>query len=146
MICPVCNSLLVVVEYHRIELDFCPRCQGVWFDSGEVELLLKSTGREDAPRFLDDLLTGKDAARAEGKRKCPICHRAMRKTACSQQPGILIDACRNKDGLWFDGGEIDQLLRQIAGTRTTAPDTLPPVAAFLAETFEGRDRTAKSAG
>ena len=42
MICPACKKDMIVVEYQRIELDFCPGCRGVWFDCGELELMLES--------------------------------------------------------------------------------------------------------
>jgi len=51
MICPVCKCDMIVVEYHNIELDYCTTCKGVWFDSGELELLLESHGLEEAKLF-----------------------------------------------------------------------------------------------
>jgi Zn-finger nucleic acid-binding protein len=45
MICPVCDRDMTVVEYKGIELDYCTGCQGIWFDAGELGLLLKSRGR-----------------------------------------------------------------------------------------------------
>jgi len=36
MKCPVCNSLMIVVEHEKIELDYCLNCSGVWFDAEEV--------------------------------------------------------------------------------------------------------------
>ena len=40
MKCPVCRVPTYVVEFDKIELDLCPDCQGIWFDAGELELLL----------------------------------------------------------------------------------------------------------
>ena len=31
---------LVVTEYRTLELDWCPTCQGLWFDRGELRRLL----------------------------------------------------------------------------------------------------------
>ena len=45
MICPVCKKDALIVEYDRIELDYCPSCGGVWFDSGELDLLLEAAGQ-----------------------------------------------------------------------------------------------------
>ena len=39
MKCPIDKSDMIVVEHEKIELDYCLRCSGVWFDSGELELL-----------------------------------------------------------------------------------------------------------
>ena len=41
MKCPVCHVPTYVVEYEKIELDVCGECQGIWFDHGELELLLE---------------------------------------------------------------------------------------------------------
>jgi hypothetical protein len=35
--CPKCGAHLVAVPYRGVELDKCSRCQGVWFDCGELD-------------------------------------------------------------------------------------------------------------
>jgi Zn-finger nucleic acid-binding protein len=137
MICPVCKDAMIVVEYRNIELDYCNSCKGVWFDSGELELLLKSQGLEEPRAFFDGtLLNSQEAVSSEKKRKCPICGRKMRKTAIAGQPEILIDVCRDKHGLWFDGGEVAQLIRHLAGERPPKHDSRGHVTSFLKEIFE----------
>ena len=143
MICPACKSDMLVVEYDKIELDYCTRCQGVWFDSGELELLLESLSLESPRQFLGNILNSKEAESSERKRRCPICGRKMKKTilgqqpGTGQQPGILIDACRRGEGLWFDGGELGQLIKQIAREPSGKPDSQNQVTAFLGEVFKG---------
>jgi Zn-finger nucleic acid-binding protein len=137
MICPVCRYDLIVVEYHNIELDYCNSCKGVWFDSGELELLLKSQGLEEAKVFLDGILNSQEAVSSEKKRKCPICGHKMRKTAIGKQPEVLIDTCRDEHGLWFDGGEVIQLMRHhLAGEQRPKHDSGEQVLSFLEEVFE----------
>ncbi len=138
MFCPACKHAMIVVEYHRIELDYCPNCQGVWFDSGELDLWLQSTGREDAPQFLAGILAGPEAATSESRRRCPICRQGMKKVAVSQDPAVHIDACPRGNGLWFDGGEVDMLLQEL--DRKTG--TSLPVASFLGEVFQARKQAA----
>jgi len=135
MICPVCKYAMVTIEYHNIELDYCNSCKGVWFDSGELELLLKSQGLEESKTFLDDMAKSQDATSSEKKRKCPICGRKMKKTALGEQPGILIDTCRNKHGLWFDGGEVTQLMKRLAEERPSKHDPSGRVISLLEEVF-----------
>ena len=53
MICPACKNDMIVVEYQRIELDFCPDCRGVWFDKGELQLMLETARLEG--KFLDEI-------------------------------------------------------------------------------------------
>jgi len=137
MICPACKSDMLVVEYNKIELDYCTQCQGVWFDSGELELLLESLSLESPNQFLGNILNSKEAESSERKRKCPICGRKMKKTTLGQHPGILIDACRQGEGLWFDGGELGQLIKQIAREPSGKPDSQNQITAFLGEVFKG---------
>src|SRR4030042_942636 len=135
MLCPVCKYDMIVVEYHNIELDYCNSCKGVWFDSGELELLLKSQGLEGAKPFLDGILNSQEAASAEKKRRCPICGHKMKKTVIGGEPEILIDICRDKHGLWFDGGEVAQLIRHLAGNNPPKRDSKGQVSSFLEEVF-----------
>ena len=39
MDCPVCSEPMIVLEYDRVEVDYCVSCQGLWLDAGELELL-----------------------------------------------------------------------------------------------------------
>jgi Zn-finger nucleic acid-binding protein len=135
MICPVCKYDMLVVEYHNIELDYCNSCKGVWFDSGELELLLKSQGFEEPKAFFDGILNSQEAVSSEKKRNCPICSRKMKKTAIGGQPEILIDICRDKHGFWFDGGEITRLIRRLSGEHPPERDSRGQVTSFLEEVF-----------
>lgn len=46
MRCPMCaDETLVPVVRHRVEVDYCPRCKGVWLDRGELESLLDVADR-----------------------------------------------------------------------------------------------------
>ena len=135
MICPICKSDMIVVEYHNIELDYCTGCKGVWFDSGELELLLESYGLEEAKPFLVNILESPEAISSEKKRKCPICGNKMRKTTIGEQPEILIDMCRGEHGLWFDGGEVAQLMRHLAREHSPELDSRKRVINFLEEVF-----------
>ena len=136
MICPACKSDMIVVEHSQIELDYCADCRGLWFDSGELELLLESMGLESPDLFLSDILESAEAESREKKRKCPICGRKMKKTVIGQEPEILIDVCRQGDGLWFDGGELGQLIEQLTlGTAEQRGSSQHGVIAFLGEVF-----------
>ncbi|MGA8848489.1 MAG: zf-TFIIB domain-containing protein [Dehalococcoidia bacterium] len=136
MICPVCKYAMIVVEYRNIELDYCNSCRGVWFDSGELELLLKSQGLEEPKAFFDGILNSQEAASSEKKRKCSICGRKMKKTTIGGQPEIFIDVCRDKHGLWFDGGEVAQLIKRLAGEHPPKHDSSGHVTSFLKEILE----------
>jgi uncharacterized protein len=40
MNCPNCNEVLVMAERQGIEIDYCPKCRGVWLDKGELDKII----------------------------------------------------------------------------------------------------------
>jgi Zn-finger nucleic acid-binding protein len=136
MICPACKSEMIVVEHSQIELDYCTSCRGVWFDAGELELLVELAGLEGIEPLLADLAGLAEASSKEKKRRCPICTRKMRKVLIGQEPEILLDICRQGDGLWFDGGELNQLVGQLAGKAEEKTTPQQEVSAFLQDVFK----------
>ncbi len=138
MICPTCKRDMIVVEHDKIELDYCTNCQGVWFDAGELELLLESMSFESPDIFLTNILDSAGVESPEKKRRCPICRRKMKKTTIGQEPTILIDVCQQGDGLWFDGGEVGQLIKQLAEKSSEKQGSQQRIITFLGEVFVAR--------
>ena len=134
MICPSCKNDMIVVEYNRIELDYCGNCHGVWFDTGELELLLESLGLESANPFLKSTLETEEAETAEKKRRCPLCRQKMKKVNLEMK--VLVDLCPQGEGIWFDGGEVRVLVSQLAQKTPVKPDVPQNVINFLGEVFE----------
>jgi Zn-finger nucleic acid-binding protein len=123
---------MIVVEHNRIELDYCHLCSGVWFDSQELELLIESLNAEGAQLVQKESLTPQKADVKERPRKCPVCGHRMDKAWLGREPRVLIDSCSNGHGLWFDGGELHQVIRQMQANSTGRQELL----AFLGETFK----------
>lgn len=130
---------MIVIEYHDIELDYCTDCKGVWFDSGELELLLDSHGLEAAGRFLGNTADLPEAATPEKKRKCPICGRKMKKVNIGEPPLVLIDVCGKEHGVWFDGGEVTQLLRHLASEPAATGGSRELVMSFIEDVFQAQE-------
>lgn len=40
---------LLMSERSGIEIDYCPRCRGIWLDRGELDKLLEKATRESEP-------------------------------------------------------------------------------------------------
>jgi Zn-finger nucleic acid-binding protein len=125
---------MIVVEYRQIEIDYCFKCSGIWFDKGELELLLKTTSLGDTG--LPTLEGLAKETRSHGARKCPICRTKMQEVPWGE-PAIHVDVCRRGDGIWFDGGELQQLLRQIALSPLANQGAIQQITAFIGETFKG---------
>lgn len=72
--CPSCQDTLMMQHFfsvkHKVTVDECPRCGGIWLDYGElgqIRELFKSEEerREAARKYFNDLF-GKEMADAEG--------------------------------------------------------------------------------
>jgi uncharacterized protein len=54
MQCPNCKETLVMTERQGIEIDYCPKCRGVWLDRGELDKIIErsapSTSADDHPK------------------------------------------------------------------------------------------------
>jgi len=98
---------MVVLELAEVEIDHCMECGGIWLDAGELEMLFDDA--EKARRCIQ--LFRVDSRSTEKPRPCPICDKKMEKVIVgTEQPPLLIDRCRKGDGLWFDSGELQDVL------------------------------------
>lgn len=118
MKCPACRVPMYVVEYEQVELDLCPDCGGVWFDHGELELLL-SRGAA---------IPLADAGTSEQGRSCPLCDKTMLKKNIGPAGRVLVDVCPRDCGLWFDRAEVQDLGRDL---QDAAVDVDPGLGDFL---------------
>ncbi|MDA5093602.1 zf-TFIIB domain-containing protein [Aliiroseovarius sp. KMU-50] len=41
MKCPVDGAELLMAERHGVEIDYCPKCRGVWLDRGELDKIIE---------------------------------------------------------------------------------------------------------
>ena len=65
MQCPTCtDTALVMSDRQGVEIDYCPKCRGVWLDRGELDKLIErsaamapaaasSTATRPKPQFAD---------------------------------------------------------------------------------------------
>ena len=139
MHCPVCKEPMIIVEHEKIELDYCTSCLGVWFDAGELALLLESMDLEVGEFNIADIMTLPEKRIAERKRRCPVCRKKMRKAAIGHEPEVVIDACPRGEGLWFDVGEVGHVITQLLDKPSAEPGAPERVVTFLGEVFQARE-------
>ena len=65
MNCPNCNETLVMADRQGVEIDYCPKCRGVWLDRGELDKLIErssdfSSGNTNQPYTGNDRYYGED--------------------------------------------------------------------------------------
>ena len=128
MDCPVCKNAMIALELAEVEVDYCTACGGIWLDAGELELLLGNL--QEAENLLDSFKIG--AHCTEKPRKCPICLKKMQKIVVGPAaPALLLDKCPRGDGLWFDKGELQDILS------TAKLDKDNKIQELLADIFSG---------
>ena len=116
MSCPRCESDLNHFEIRKLQLDRCVQCNGIWFDQGELQNLLKA----------DNRLLGPEKTIAELRRNirelppdgglggrayinCPVCGKLMLRKRFSPHTRLVFDHC-NAHGVWLDGDEFSPLI------------------------------------
>ena len=106
MRCPKCRSDMRTLEIDGIEIDRCERCQGLWFDAGEVERLRS----RNAAQTIDtgDASSGRAWDRIESYR-CPRCGGSMAAVVDATQRHIRYETCTHCHGSYFDAGEFADL-------------------------------------
>lgn len=133
MKCPVDISIDLRAQIYEadIEVDFCPKCKGVWLDQGELEIIRATLERDysgileelDRERLLHEiggvrvdevpadhfLLT--EAEPPHGvQRNCPKCDGGtLVQSFYRTDNAVVIDVCPNCHGVWLDEGELQKL-------------------------------------
>lgn len=46
MNCPICMIPLNIAERQGVEIDYCPKCRGVWLDRGELDKIIERSMSE----------------------------------------------------------------------------------------------------
>ena len=111
MQCPRCNDELKASdlgEYGFVIIDVCPKCEGAWFDKGELDRL------DDSIWTNGEEVNFNDVSDSHKNLKCPKCQIEMNPQSPNDAKEVVIDRCSDCNGFWLDKGELDQM-RDVAG-------------------------------
>jgi Zn-finger nucleic acid-binding protein len=50
MNCPACNVDLLMSERLTVQIDYCPKCRGIWLTNGKLDQLIEKSGSSLDPR------------------------------------------------------------------------------------------------
>ena len=72
MLCPNCRVDLVMSERHGVEIDYCPKCRGIWLDRGELDKIVERSAEEHraAPTAPASFLPSVEGPQAPGTFAC----------------------------------------------------------------------------
>ncbi len=116
MRCYRCQEDMVKSELSGVLTDRCLYCKGIWLDAGELESLLFGKKKNKT-----ELMNELRKERREEKNKvevideicCPKCTaRAMTKM---DKKGVKVDFCLECGGIYFDEGELKELIKKERG-------------------------------
>lgn len=51
MLCPLDQTQLIMADRHGVEIDYCPKCRGVWLDRGELDKIIERAAAASAERL-----------------------------------------------------------------------------------------------
>ena len=112
MLCPYCKIGLEKAIFYNNEVDYCPRCLGVFFE--EDELRQAKDEKDKNLVWLDiDLWESLNMFKiAYGIRLCPACRLPLYEVYYGDS-GIIVDVCNLCHGIWLDRGEFKKIINYL---------------------------------
>jgi len=109
MLCPSCKKSLDRAIFCGVEVDYCPKCLGVFFE--ENELRLAKDERDKNLNWLDiDLWREKAKFKVSHTQKfCPACRLLLYEIDYGDS-GVKVDLCNVCHGIWLDRGEFKTII------------------------------------
>jgi Zn-finger nucleic acid-binding protein len=104
---------MLLLHFKEVEVDYCERCRGIWLDEDELETLLRGDTHDPFLHLLEQTGAPSTAARC----LCPRCDAKLNEFQVNH---LVLDRCPRGHGLWFDAGELRQLLAQSGASKTVA--------------------------
>jgi len=107
--CPICKGALLSTILCNTEVDYCPKCLGLWFE--EEELRWAKDEKDKDLRWLDiDIWKDtKNFKVAYGIRICPSCRVPLYEIYYGKSP-VIVDVCNLCYGIWLDRGESKKII------------------------------------
>lgn len=118
MKCPVCSCDLRRARSKGVTVDVCSSCAGIWFDSGELQTLLRQLVESETVAPASTRLFQRRQVQTEDEsaaeiRCCPQCGMVMKTFNYAYDSNVFVDKCPHCEGIWTDAGEVKRLARHL---------------------------------
>lgn len=113
MRCPKCEEThLESKTVHKVEIDECESCRGIWFEQNELRMVKDRT--DDDLNWLDfDLWKHEDRFHAVDRPyPCPRCDEQMMGMLYGDTR-VEVVCCTSCKGVWLDGGQLERIIEAL---------------------------------
>jgi len=112
MKCPDGDGDLVQKKRDGVDMEVCPKCQGMWLTAQELAEL-----EDEVFDFGDEEKGSLMLGSSPSSRRCPECAKPMQ-TFQYRLYELELDFCPDKHGYWLDAGEDKRLLELMKAEET----------------------------
>ena len=109
MHCPSCKTTFKKALFYGVEIDYCPKCLGVFFEQDELR-----QAKDERDRDLNwvDVNLWEDLKKmniSKEKKLCPKCKLPLYEVNYDKSK-IMVDVCNVCKGVWLDRGEFKKIV------------------------------------
>lgn len=110
--CSRCKVKLEQALFYNTEVDYCPRCLGMFFEKDELKWAKDEKDKNLV--WLDiDLWKEEDKFRLNyGLRSCPYCRVPLYEVYYGTSR-VVVDVCNLCEGIWLDRGEFKKIINYL---------------------------------
>jgi Zn-finger nucleic acid-binding protein len=115
--CALCSTQMETInvgsETKHLPIEKCNHCHSLFFDNGEIELMLEMHSGDPTSINRQRLHELCELAMESAERKayipCPVCSQLMNRQLFGVKSSVVVDICHDH-GLFFEPGEIRHLI------------------------------------
>jgi len=112
MECPNDKEKLQSILFHNVEVDYCPKCLGLWFDRDELR---EAKDNKDKTLNWLDFDLWRDRAKFyidHSIKYCPVDRCGLIEVKYDSSK-TKVDFCKMCNGVWLDRGEFKQIINYL---------------------------------
>ena len=125
MECPRCGQELMPVRVSTVSVEFCPHCEGTWYDLEELETVLALPDlrlSQLRPALAPNRKPAVANKQLERPVSCPRCGRTLIREHYGMGCQVEVDRCP-AHGIWLDDGELGELLEHHESFEQSQPQS-----------------------